>query len=139
LFLLDAPADVRQRAKQIESRWHGRIMWHPDRAMGSGGSLVSAPGEMTASTRPGIVMPPLSAMDKQRKSGQTKGSTTQVGYINRNHQEVIRATGNRSTHPEQLVYVLWCRKCGHQYGANGCDISRRRCPAHDRGAPGIAF
>jgi hypothetical protein len=28
-FLLDAPADVRQRAEQIAMRWDGRITWHP--------------------------------------------------------------------------------------------------------------
>jgi hypothetical protein len=29
-FLLDAPADVRQRAEEIAQRWHGLISWHPD-------------------------------------------------------------------------------------------------------------
>jgi hypothetical protein len=29
-FLLDAPADVRQRAEQIAMKWEGRITWHRD-------------------------------------------------------------------------------------------------------------
>jgi hypothetical protein len=29
-FLLDAPADTRQRAIEIEDRWKGLISWHPD-------------------------------------------------------------------------------------------------------------
>ena len=29
LFLLDAPADIRQRAEQIALRWKGLITWHP--------------------------------------------------------------------------------------------------------------
>jgi hypothetical protein len=33
-FLLDGPADVRQRAQFIALDWHGLITWHPDGATG---------------------------------------------------------------------------------------------------------
>jgi hypothetical protein len=138
-FLLNAPADIRHRAQQIESRWQRLITWHPDRVMAGRGSASAASGATTASTRPGVVMAPLSELERQRKSKRTKGSTTEVGYINRNHQEVIQATGNRSADHGQFIYVLRCRKCRHQYGANGCDIFQRRCPAHDSGATGPAL
>jgi len=39
----------------------------------------------------------------------------------------------------QYVYVLRCRTCGHEYGANGSDIWLRRCLNHDRGAPGLSY
>jgi hypothetical protein len=39
-FLLDAPADVRQRAMQIEVDWQGWITWHPDGAMAGRGHLM---------------------------------------------------------------------------------------------------
>jgi hypothetical protein len=29
-FVLDAPADVRQRAEQTATNWQGWITWHPD-------------------------------------------------------------------------------------------------------------
>lgn len=42
-FLLDAPADVRQRADEVAVDWQGLITWHPGGAMGC---------EMAASTVP---------------------------------------------------------------------------------------
>lgn len=69
----------------------------------------------------------------------TNLGTTQVGYINRNGQEVIRPTARPGTDRHQSVYVLRCRGCGHEYGTNGSDIFQRRCPVHDGGAPGIDF
>ena len=57
------------------------------------------------------------------KSGRPgRGTTTQVGYVNRNQQEVIRPTGKPDTDHGQYVYVLRCRACRHEYGANGSDI-----------------
>ena len=74
------------------------------------------------------------------KGGRARSrGTTQVWYVNRNGQEVIRPTGHPGTDHGQYVYVLRCRSCGREYGANGSDIFLRRCPAHDRGAPGLAF
>jgi len=65
--------------------------------------------------------------------------TTQVGYVNRNGQEMVRLTSNVGNGHRQYVYVLRCRGCGHEYGVNGADIFQRRCPVHDGGAPGLAF
>jgi hypothetical protein len=66
-----------------------------------------------------------------------KGRTTVTGYVNRRGQVVIRNTGLRGTDFGQWVYRLGCSVCGHVYGANGSDIHLRRCPMHDRGAPGL--
>lgn len=63
--------------------------------------------------------------------------TTQVGYQNRNDQVVLRKTELPGNDHNQLVYVLRCIPCGHEYGANGSDIFQRRCPVHDAGAPGL--
>jgi hypothetical protein len=65
--------------------------------------------------------------------------TTEIGYTNRNNQTVIRKTGVRGNDHNQLVYVLRCGACSHEYGANGSDIFQRRCPKHDGGAPGLGF
>jgi hypothetical protein len=69
----------------------------------------------------------------------SKRSTTDVGYENGNRQTVLRQTSLSGNLPGQRVYVLKCRNCGHQYGANGCDIHLRRCPHCDVGQPGLAF
>lgn len=64
-------------------------------------------------------------------------STTQIGYVNRNGQEVVRATDLPGTDHFQRIYVLRCRECGCEYGANGSDIWLRRCPQHQGGRPGF--
>ena len=58
---------------------------------------------------------------------KTKG-TTQNGYENRKGQTVIRATGKAGNDYEQKIYVLKCKYCSLEYGANGSDIHLRRCP-----------
>ncbi len=63
--------------------------------------------------------------------------TTDIGYINRNDQRVIRNTGLAGTDNNQVVYELECLECGYRYGANGSDIFQRRCPKHDKGSPGL--
>lgn len=63
--------------------------------------------------------------------------TTQAGYRNQYAQEVIRKTAVAGTLPDQRVYVLQCGHCGHAYGANGCDIHVRQCPACQGGPPGL--
>lgn len=63
--------------------------------------------------------------------------TTHPGYVNRNGQKVIRRTDVPGNDHMQMTYVLQCRKCGNEYGANGSDIWQRRCPSCDRGAPGL--
>jgi hypothetical protein len=66
-------------------------------------------------------------------------ATTVPGFVNPNNQEVLRKTGVAGNDHNQRVYVLRCRDCGHEYGANGSDIWQRRCPKHDRGAPGLSY
>ena len=65
--------------------------------------------------------------------------TTAVGYVNRNRQTVVRKTDLPGNDHNQVVYVLRCSDCGHEYGANGSDIHARRCPGHDGGAAGLAY
>jgi predicted RNase H-like nuclease len=66
-----------------------------------------------------------------------RGATVQVGYVNRNHQEVVRATGRPGTDHGQTVYVLRCELCKTQYGSNGSDNFQRKCPECQGGAPGL--
>jgi hypothetical protein len=131
-FLLDAPADVRQRAEQIEDRWRGLISWHP----GGGRSSLSL-HHMPISNDMAASPPPSST--PRRPGVARSGFTTQTGYVNRNNQVVVRLTGKPGADHGQYVYVLRCQECGHEYRANGSDIWLRRCPAHDGGTPGLAF
>jgi hypothetical protein len=65
-------------------------------------------------------------------------NTTAIGYVNKHDQEVIRKTDLPGNDHAQRVYVIRCKTCGYEYGANGSDIWLRRCPKHDGGAPGLA-
>ena len=65
--------------------------------------------------------------------------TTEPGYVNRNGQRVVRETGLPGTDHLQFVYVLRCRACGAEYGANGSDIYQRRCPSCQDGASGLPY
>ncbi len=65
--------------------------------------------------------------------------TTDVGYVNRNEQKVVRATGLAGNDHMQYIYVLQCGHCSHKYGANGSDIFQRRCPRCQGGTPGLGF
>jgi hypothetical protein len=63
--------------------------------------------------------------------------TTDPGYKNKNGQAVICKTGFPSeSFPGQTIYHLRCTHCGHDYGANGSDIYKRRCPRHQGGTQG---
>jgi hypothetical protein len=73
------------------------------------------------------------------RAGQASRGTTAAGYTNGNQQEVVRRKNISGTDHGQRVYVLRCRVCGHEYGANGSDIFQRKCPKHGGGAPGAAF
>lgn len=63
--------------------------------------------------------------------------TTDVGYVNRNHQRVVRRTNQPGNDHGQTVYVLRCGICGREHGANGTDIFQRRCPYHDPKSRGL--
>lgn len=71
--------------------------------------------------------------------GKTVAPTTAPGYINKNGQKVLRKTDKPGNDHNQRVYVLSCGECRQDYGANGSDIWLRRCPACQRGAPGLDY
>jgi hypothetical protein len=78
---------------------------------------------------------------------------TEIGYRNPDGQQVIGAIDRwRSANagiptdripPEadlqvsQRVFRMRCTVCGAEYGAYGCDIDIRRCPACQDGPPGV--
>lgn len=71
------------------------------------------------------------------KPRESKG-TTEIGYVNKHRQEVIRKTDITGSDRGQRVYVLRCLECDYEYGANGSDIWLRRCPRHGGGALGLS-
>jgi hypothetical protein len=62
---------------------------------------------------------------------------TAVGYCNEEGQVVLARTFRTGGEPEQRVFVLRCRVCGHQYGSYGADIPRRCCPNCQDGPAGL--
>jgi len=70
-------------------------------------------------------------------SNESHPGTTEPGYVNRNAQRVIRATGIPGTDQSKTSYVLECEQCQHRYAANGADIFERRCPKCQTGKPGL--
>jgi hypothetical protein len=70
----------------------------------------------------------------ERAARGKNGLTTQIGYINRNHQEVVRKTPLPGNDHNQFLYVMQCQDCRHEYGSNGSDIWQRKCPSCQRGA-----
>lgn len=67
------------------------------------------------------------------------GTTTKSGYVNKNGQEVLKATDIPGNDHNQVVYVMKCNACGNRYGVNGSDIWQRKCPSCGGGAAGLAF
>ncbi len=65
--------------------------------------------------------------------------TTVPGFVSRNGQMVLRKTDAPGNDHNQIVYVLRCGRCAHEYGANGSDIWLRRCPSCSGGKPGLSF
>ena len=65
--------------------------------------------------------------------------TTEVGFVSKHGQVVIRNTGLAGNEAHQKVYQLGCSHCGHVYGANGTDIHERKCPKCGGGVPGLAY
>lgn len=68
---------------------------------------------------------------------ESPSTSTKPGFVNRNEQEVIRATGLPGTDHLQYVYELLCRRCCDRYGSNGSDNFQRKCPACQDGAEGL--
>lgn len=73
----------------------------------------------------------------KRASVLARGTSVRLGYVNRNNQEVIEATGLPGTDHGQSIYVLRCRLCGSEYGSNGSDNFQRKCPGCQQGRPGL--
>lgn len=63
-------------------------------------------------------------------------SVTDVGYVNRNEQRVVRAGIPSRMHFGAVAgaYELECGRCGERYHANAADIIHRKCPSCERQA-----
>lgn len=72
-------------------------------------------------------------------SGNTE--TTKIGFVNRNNQRCGGHRGTKGTDYNQFAYRMECLEpdCGHIYGANGTDVSQRKCPKCQTGKDGILF
>lgn len=70
---------------------------------------------------------------------QRDRGTTRIGFVNRNRQVNLRATDLPGNDHLQKIYVLRCKHCEHEYGANGSDIFQRKCPNCQDGAPGLSY
>jgi hypothetical protein len=108
---------------------------------------LSAPEVAVAQVEGWILGVPWKAPEKQKgkaRSAVTRGrssagKTTKPGYVNKNGQEVLKATDLPGNDHNQVVYVMSCGSCGKRYGANGSDIWQRRCAACGGGAAGCVF
>lgn len=63
-----------------------------------------------------------------------------VGDTTPQKQLVVRRTKERSpNHRAARIWVLRCivEECGHEYGANGCDVHIRLCPRCQGGEQGF--
>jgi hypothetical protein len=47
-----------------------------------------------------------------------KGTTAQIGYVNKNQQKCCGQRGIAGTDHGQLAYRMECMQCGYVYGAN---------------------
>jgi hypothetical protein len=74
---------------------------------------------------------------KRTRSGS--GQSVQIGYVNRNGQVVVGATGKPGTDHGQSLYVIRCGHCAAEYHSNGSDNFQRKCPACQGGAPSTSF
>ena len=68
-----------------------------------------------------------------------EGSTTEIGYTNRNNQLCHGTLGIKGTDHLQYSYRMECLVCGYVYGANGADVAERKCPNCQNGAEGIRY
>lgn len=56
---------------------------------------------------------------------------------NKNQQQLLRQTDQPGTDHSATVWILRCRHCGNIYGSNSTDAWERKCPACQKGKPGI--
>ncbi|MCK5284388.1 MAG: hypothetical protein KAJ86_02235 [Alphaproteobacteria bacterium] len=67
-----------------------------------------------------------------------KNKCAKSGFITLNNQSVINEDSSYSSnHESAKPWRLRCLTCGHEYGANGCDIHIRKCPECQGGAKGL--
>ncbi len=59
------------------------------------------------------------------------------GDINRNGQQLLRATDERGTDHNARIWILKCRNCLNIYGSNSTDAFERKCPKCQSGKPGL--
>ena len=90
-----------------------------------------------ASGQPGKRKPAVRKSKQTNVSASSEGTTTS-GFRNSNGQTVLRRTAEPGNDHNQRVYVLRCGECSFEYGANGSDIWRRRCPSCQGGAKGLS-
>jgi predicted Zn-ribbon and HTH transcriptional regulator len=83
------------------------------------------------------ILESVSTIVQIHKGVKMKKKTTEIGYINRNRQEVLRKTNLRGNDNNQYVYVLKCNRCGFVYGVNGSDVWQRKCPKCQGGKKGL--
>ena len=67
--------------------------------------------------------------------------TTQIGYINRNNQEILGTHGKKGNDHGQYAYKDQCleNNCDFEYSANGSDLFQRKCPNCQGDKPGIDY
>ncbi|MET0531393.1 MAG: hypothetical protein ABW003_24180, partial [Microvirga sp.] len=65
-------------------------------------------------------------------------ASTDLGYVNRHDQMVLRKIGDLSKDHSEKAYVLRCLECEHEYETTGADTPVCRCPACDSGFPELA-
>jgi hypothetical protein len=76
---------------------------------------------------------------RRLNKGGSWETVSTVGYRNVEGQVVVTKTTHTGSEPDQLVFVMRCSVCGHEYGSNGCDIPRRCCPNCQDGPPGEPY
>ncbi len=57
----------------------------------------------------------------------------EIGDINSNNQKFMRKTNREYT------IVLHCMDCNNEYGANGLEFYKRKCPKCQGGVVGLPF
>jgi rubrerythrin len=65
-------------------------------------------------------------------------ASTDLGYVNRHDQMVLRKLDRTGSDQVRMGYVLRCLECEHEYETTGADTPVCHCPACDSGLPELA-
>ena len=65
-------------------------------------------------------------------------ASTELGYVNRNDQMVLRKPGRPGNDRIQEAYVMRCLECQHEYEATESDTPVCHCPSCDGGRQELA-